>query len=109
MCHVFLTKILFLLFVIQIWYIRQICSGEPITALVHIVLGCSVPGPAIEKTEAASVQSLCFQLWKLLPDDETCLHCRILKQILICYLLPDNLSCGEVHIGLQLQIFWLSS
>jgi len=60
----------------------------------------------MEKAEAASVQTLYFQLWKLLPYHETCLHCRILKQVLTC-LFPDNHSC-EMQIGLQLQVFWLS-
>lgn len=109
MCRVFVTKILFLLFFTWIWSIRQICSGEPVTALVRVVLCCLVQELAIEKAEAASVQTLSFLLWKLFPDHETCLHCRILKQIPTSCLLSDNQSSGEVQIGLQLRVFWLFS
>lgn len=73
------------------------------------MLGCFVPGLALETAEAASLQSLYFQLWKLLPDHETYLHCWILKPVLIFCSLPDNQFCGEVRMGLQLQVSWLFS
>lgn len=87
MYHVFVTENLSA--VIWIWCIRKMCSGEQIRGLV-LVLGCCVPGLALEKAEAASLQSLNFQLWKLLPDHETCLHCWILKPVLIFCSLPNN-------------------
>lgn len=63
------------------------CSGEQNRGLVH-VLGCFVPGLALEIAEAASLQSLYFQLWKLPPDHEMYLHCWILKPVLIFLLSP---------------------
>lgn len=81
------------------------CSGEQTRGLVP-VLGSFVPGVALKKAEAASLQSQYFQLWKLLPDHKTCLHSWILKPgcgFFFCSL-PDNQSCGEEHTGLQLQL-----
>lgn len=72
MCHVFATETLFLLFIIWIWYTRQICSGESITALVNVLLGCLIPGLGREKVKAVSLQTLYFQIWKLLLDCEIC-------------------------------------
>lgn len=57
------------------------------------MLGSFVPGVALKKAEAASLQYFqqiqYFQLWKLLPDHETCLHSWILKPGGLVFLLSS--------------------